>query len=797
MNLRKYLFVVLGLIISPFISFAEARSIVSGRVISDNEELIEYAAVYLKGTEYSCMTNEQGLYHLHAPEGKFTLVVYAAGYEPYEVEVRLENGKRLKRNIFLQSKYHELGEVEVVSSEISRIKKSPFNVVAVETKEVENSTKNLSDLLTKLPGMKIRETGGVGSETQMMLDGFSGKHIKVFIDGVPQEGVGSSFSVNNIPVNFAERIEVYKGVVPVEFGTDALGGVVNIVTNKNRRRWFLDASYSYGSFNTHKSYVNFGNTFKSGLSFEVNAFQNYSDNDYYINTYVTKFNEDGSEVTDSRKIERVKRFNDMYHNEAVVGKVGIVGKKFADRLMFGVVYSNMYKEIQTGVRQEVVFGGKHRKGYSVMPSLEYVKRNLLGKKLDMNFTANYNYNLTQNIDTLSYKYNWYGDRKFTGIAGEQAYQDSELRNKNWNASVYAKYRLSRKHSFSVSHVQTFFSRDSRSNVNSNVSFSDFTIPKKTWKSVTGISYRLLPSSKWNISVFGKHYFQRSAGPVSKNSDGVGNYVEISKTVNFLGYGFATSYAVINDLQARLSYEKSCRLPSNEELFGDEDLEAGKVELNPEKSDNINLNISYSKRFGKHIVYVEGGLIYRYTRDYIKRGISKHGSTYYGSYENHGKVETKGFNISGRYGFSHWLSLGGTFSRINMFDDEKFLAGGSTQESLTYGTRLPNQPYQFANYDVSLSWKDLFGKGNKLILSYDSYYQYKFPLYWENIGDSSSKKMVPTQFSHNLGLTYSLDNGKYNLSLECKNFTNEALYDNFSLQKAGRAFYAKFRFYLGN
>ena len=311
MKLRKYLFAVLGLIISPILSYADVNSLVSGRVISDGEELIEYAAVYLKGTEYSCMTNEQGLYHLHAPEGKFTLVVYATGYEPYEVEVRLENGKRLKRNIVLQSKYHELGEVEVVSSEISRIKKSPFNVVAVETKELENSTKNLSDLLTKLPGMKIRETGGVGSETQMMLDGFSGKHVKVFIDGVPQEGVGSSFSVNNIPVNFAERIEVYKGVVPVEFGTDALGGVVNIVTNKNRRRWFLDASYSYGSFNTHKSYVNFGNTFKSGLSFEVNAFQNYSDNDYYINTYVTKFNEDGSEVTDSRKIERVKRFNDI------------------------------------------------------------------------------------------------------------------------------------------------------------------------------------------------------------------------------------------------------------------------------------------------------------------------------------------------------------------------------------------------------------------------------------------------------------------------------------------------------
>lgn len=51
----------------------------------------------------------------------------------------------------------------------------------------------------------------------------------------------------------------------------------------------LDTSYSYGSFNTHKSYVNFGQTFRSGLMYEINAFQNYSDNDYYVDTYVTHF----------------------------------------------------------------------------------------------------------------------------------------------------------------------------------------------------------------------------------------------------------------------------------------------------------------------------------------------------------------------------------------------------------------------------------------------------------------------------------------------------------------------------
>ena len=54
--------------------------------------------------------------------------------------------------------------------------------------------------------------------------------------------------------------------------------------------------------------------------------------------------------------------------------------------------------------------------------------------------------------------------------------------------------------------------------------------------------------------------------------------------------------------------------------------------------------------------------------------------------------------------------------------------------------------------------------------------------------------VPQQISHNLSLGYSIRNGRYNISVECRNLTDEKLYDNFSLQKAGRAFYGKFRVY---
>lgn len=307
---------------------AQKRAMLSGKIISaEDKSIIDFATVYLKGTSYGCTTNERGIYHLKAPAGTYTLVVSAIGFETFEEQITLKNEERTRQTIVLKTATHQLDEVVVVSNGVSRVQKSAFNAVALDTRELHNSTKSLSDALTQLPGLKLRESGGVGSDMQLMLDGFSGKHVKIFIDGVPQEGAGTAFDINNIPVNFAERIEVYKGVVPVGFGTDALGGVINIVTNKRRRSWHLDASYSYGSFNTHKSYINFGQTFRNGLMYEINAFQNFSDNDYYIDNYITEFGDDGiTENTDRNKIYHVRRFNDQFHNEAIIGKVGLVDK---------------------------------------------------------------------------------------------------------------------------------------------------------------------------------------------------------------------------------------------------------------------------------------------------------------------------------------------------------------------------------------------------------------------------------------------------------------------------------------
>lgn len=771
---------------------------ISGRVVSSEKEVVDFATVYLKGTTKGVATNKDGIFHLKAPAGKYTLVVSAIGYKTEERAVEVKAGERNRINVTVMSQAKQLDDVVVMSNGVSRVKKSAFNAVAIDAKKLQNSTKNLSDALASTPGLKLRESGGVGSDMSMVMDGFSGKHIKVFIDGIPQEGVGESFGLNNIPVNFADRIEVYKGVVPVGFGTDALGGVINIVTGKRPKGWSLDASYSYGSFNTHKSYANFSYISEKGLMFELNAFQNYSDNNYYVDTPVEQFLDNGLTKYDTSVEEHVRRFNDTYHNEAVIGKIGVVDRKWADRLVLALTYSNMYKEIQTGVVQKVVFGQKHRKGHSLMPALEYTKRNLFTSGLDLTMTANYNHNVTNNVDTASYRYNWLGQAKYmNGSMGEQTYQDRRMDDNNWNATLTLKYRIGTAHSFMLNHVFNSFTRDNTPTSGTVTSEAD-AFSKLTRKNITGISYTLTPEEHWNFSVFGKYYNQYNSGPVSTSTSGTSDYIMLTNTTSSVGYGAAGTYFFLKGMQAKLSYERAYRLPTTDELFGDEDLELGSMGLKPEKSDNINFNLSYTKRWGAHGLYAEGSIVYRNTTDYIQRRVGTYtGNKSYASYQNHGKVQTKGFTLSARYTYSDWLSVGSNFSNMNVRDNVKTLNEGSSQVNLTYGDRIPNQPYLFANSDVTLSWKDCGTKGNVLSFAYDNYYQKEFPLYSESLGSKETKMYVPEQFSHNVSLTYSMQQGRYNFSLECRNLTDEKLYDNFSLQKAGRAFYGKVRVCLGS
>ena len=693
--------------------------------------------------------------------------------------------------IFSQSVDEEVTQLsEVVltgQSPIKQVQKAAYNVVAIEAQQLRNLNSNAADMLARVSGVKMRETGGVGAEANINLNGFTGRHVRIFIDGVPMNEANASFRINNIPAELMERIEIYKGVVPVTFGADALGGAINVVTRKNRYN-YGNLSYTFGSFNTHKSTLNLGQFLTDNISVELNAYQNYSDNSYKVFTEYL----DLQTGTYSKEKRWFKRFHDRYHNEAIIGRVNIFDEKWADKLSFALNYSQEDKQLQNANLMQKVFGGKYRKSHNYSSSVEYEKKNILNG-LSFFLTGRYDFTTTQNVDEEARRYSWTGEYEPMVTRGESQLQNTIFEGKTGYITSHLDYQLSEKHSFQLTHTFSNYTRRNKNMLITNYTLDSDFMRRVNEKNISGLSYKFTPSERWNILAFGKYYNTAVTGPVIISGQGSrAVYEEETHHTQAWGYGGATTYQLLKPLQAKLSYEKSFRLPTDTELFGDGDLEIGNYKLKPENSNNLNVNISYQPVFKAHSLLVEAGFAYRYIKDYIIRSIISAGANEgsAGS-RNHGKVLNMGVDATLRYFYKDIFSVGGNLSYMNLRNKEEFTETG--RPSAIYNDRLPNMPYLFGNADATCNIGSLIAKRDKLSLNYNLFFTEEFFTSWQSEG---TKIKVPRQLSHDVSLTYYTPNKRLSLSVEAKNITDELLYDNYSLQKAGRAFYAKlsYRFY---
>lgn len=765
-------------------------AIINGKVTDIEGNALSNTYVYLQNTSNYVETNDKGEYELEAPMGTYDLVCSNMGYVKQSININLTRGQKLTYNFKLQPNENMmLDEVQLTAkSNLQKVKETAYNVVALEAKELYNTSADLTSLLNKASGIKIRSTGGVGSRVGISLNGFTGKHVKVFMDGVPMSGFGSAFQINNIALNMADRIEIYKGVVPIELGADALGGAINIITNK-KSNTYLDASYSYGSFNTHKSNVNLGYTSEKGFTANLILFQNYSDNSYKVKTNLL----DLTTNTYSKDEYWFRRFHDTYHNETAIARVGVVNQTWADKLLLGVTVGQEHADIQNANLMKIVFGGKERKSKSLIPSIEYVKKDLFLEGLKLSVTANYSQVRNRNLDTLARQYNWNGDYRNKTSKGESRYSRAKFSNNNGSIISNLNYTLNDKHNFALNNTISGFRRKAfDSAANSENSSEADKIKRTNAKNVFGLSYSYRPNSKWNTSAFGKYYVVKVTGPIDVSTTSNPIYEEQSRKFSTHGYGIASTYFFNDELQTKLSFEKTYRLPTTNELFGDEILETGDMSLKAENSHNINLNLTYNKTFNQiHNIYADVGFIYRNINDYIRRQIEqRYGGAYY---TNHGEVQNLGVDFETHYYYKDRFSIGGNITYQNIRNMERYSPTG--QELIYYKDRMPNVPYLFGNADVNYYINDLWKKDSHLSLGYTLQYVHEFFRHWESEGAMNSKKIIPTQLSHDLSLTYSLKNGMYNISFEAKNITNEILYDNYSLQKPGRSFAVTLRYFL--
>ncbi|RZM27947.1 MAG: TonB-dependent receptor [Pedobacter sp.] len=790
MQIKKFL--LLG-VLCTYVIFTKAQdqqASLSGRLTGSAGEPIPAATVKLQNTRQGVVSDQNGYYKIsNVKPASYSVLVSAMGYKSQNKQIKLTAGEIASLNFVLTESAEQMETVNVVGrTKAQEVNRQAFNVTAIDATKLYNTTMDISSALDRVAGVRVRESGGVGSNFNVSLNGFSGRHIRYFIDGIPMDNMGSSFQINNIPINIAERVEVYKGVVPMWLGSDALGGAINIVTGNKHRNYF-DASYSYGSFNTHRTVVNAAATAKSGLTLQVSAFQNYSDNNYNTNLRTLLQND----MEPDKRAATVKRFHDQYNNETLIANAGVVGKSWADNLLLGITLGQNYKEMQTGARPEAVFGQLHRRGNIVMPSLKYKKAELL-PGLDVTINANYNLGYETTVDTAKATYNWDGIRDGKASMGErEGGQHIEYRNNNGLGTAMVSYRLSEHQGIALNNVFSTFDRKQ-----DNLLFPDLNeknVPKRMDKNVLGFGYSYDVDSKWSLNLFSKYILLKSV--VNSNDN--------KNTEHKLGYGTALAYYVVPDLQVRASYELTNRMPEANEIFGNLENEEGNPLLKPEKSDNFNLGVIYGFKVNEvNRFSITANAIYRYSQDFIWSRIvgGTRPNRDKSISENRDGVRTMGFDSEVRYSYKSWLSAGATLTyqmlrNLQKHDFDPNTGEYYAGESIVYLDQMPNIPYFFGNGDVSASFKNVFKKGNNLTVGYNMLFVSRFWLDWPSYGTPTDeyKLSTPIQLTHDVNFVYSLQNGRYNVSLEARNLTDKAVFDNFALQKPGRGFYLNFRYFI--
>ena len=790
MKLQKFCSIII-LLFSCLNAFSqEDITTLTGQVLLENGKPAESVSIALKGTSYSTVTNQNGIYKLIAAPGNYVLVITSVSFKTSEIQITLHKGTNTYKDHTIEQDTTQLNEVEVLGkSTVQRVQEQAFNVTAIDLKTVHNTSADLNQVLNRTTGVRVRETGGMGSNFNFSLNGFSGNQVKFFMDGIPIDNYGSSFTLNNIPVNMAERIEVYKGVVPIELGSDALGGAVNIITNKSVKR-YVDASYSFGSFNTHKAAVNTRFTNKNGFVANINAFANYSDNSYDVDVSVA----DAS--TGAFAPERkYKHFHDGYKSGAIMAEVGVKNKKFADYLLLGAMITGNKKEIQTGTTMQRVVGDAFTDSKAFVSSLKFKKDSLFTKNLSASIAASYNIVNSRSVDTSSNRYSWDGSHTVANLnsGGEinrektiYVYDDNSLQ-----TNTNLKYDFTENQYVAFNHSLVSLKRKEDDEYRTITKPGSPTLDKN----ILGLSYNLAAfDKKLSVIAFGKKYFlNTSMIAVRDEYADVKEYDIIKNSFDDLGYGTALAYFITPNVQLKASYEHAFRLPTAEEMLGDGLLLLPTLGLKPESSDNFNTGFSYTKAYSKHSFGFQGNFIYRNAQDFIQ--IQTQGAQ--SQYTNMDNVRVTGFDGAIHYGYMNWLTFEINATHQKTINTNKFDPPGSNIPDALNGTQLPNVPIFYGNANLGFNFRKIRTDNDNLTVNIFANYIDEYYLVSTTLGQADSRRTIPEQFTQSIATAYVFGKGKYNIGLECNNITNTKVYDYFKIQKPGRAFTIKFRYFLTN
>ncbi|MFD0964044.1 TonB-dependent receptor [Pseudofulvibacter geojedonensis] len=777
--IKKIMISFLLLLLSQYIIAQEV--VVIGKVVTKSNEPLIGASLVINS--YGAVTDFEGNYKLKIPQGNYILKCSFLGYNEEQKIIDATGKKQLLVNFTLIENSTNLNSITIVGkSEVKKLEDSPQQVAIIKAKKYHNKATSTNDILNKESGINIRQDGGMGGNSNISINGLQGKQIKIFIDDIPVDFLGYGYGVNLLPSNFISRIEVYKGVVPIHLGADALGGGINVITRKQKRN-NMEVSYSHGSFNTHQASLNAQKVVeKSGLILGVNAFFNYSDNNYKVDVTVPDESYNPQNIT-------VRRFHDTFKQGLIKTKASLVNKKWADLLSVSLAHQRLYDEIQHNAIMSQPYGEAYGTNNSTNASIRHKWSNN-NKKFFTDAFLGYNHINTKFNDTTLNVYTWDG-KVFTqrSYGGEITTSQSTLETQA-NVSfgrVNLKYIFNKNSQLNFSSLVSNYERDGKDATAANFyGYDPFKNKASRFKTVSGLSYQY---RFWNQKITSitalKHYYYQSKG--FDNDAQNGTVTDLKQNGNYNGVSQAFSIQALRKLLIKTSYEYATRLPDEYELFGDFILIDQNANLTPEISHNINALVKWEEP--DWMLGING-----FFRD-IDDIIFLKTTQFQAQYQNLLKARAIGFELFGSYQPFKSIELNGnlTYQDIRNRSSQE---NSNTVNPKYFNARLPNRPYFFANHEVNFK-TPINREKDQLSFWWSGRYVKDFYLNWEVDGLEETKPTIPSQWVQNVGVSYLCYNKQFTLTLESQNVTNEKAFDNFNVQRPGRAFFFKMNYTFNN
>ncbi|MGL5919584.1 MAG: TonB-dependent receptor [Bacteroidales bacterium] len=202
-------------------------------------EHLAYITIALKGTTIGTVTDGSGHYFLkNLPVGEFTIVASSVGYTTVERKVRITRNKNQEINFQLAEQAMQVDEVVVSASRNETNKLTSPTIVNVASKKLFETTSscNLAESMNFQSGLRVENNCGNCGTTQLRINGLEGLYSQVLLDSRPIfSSLTAVYGLEQLPVSMIERVEVVRGGGSALFGSNAIGGVVNIITKEPLR----------------------------------------------------------------------------------------------------------------------------------------------------------------------------------------------------------------------------------------------------------------------------------------------------------------------------------------------------------------------------------------------------------------------------------------------------------------------------------------------------------------------------------------------------------------------------------